>query len=73
MLAQIILIIVSVLLIATSSIALECYLKNESFVEESAMRSNSKTFLIIMIVTGVLGVVGGGVSFAFQNPAYTRY
>lgn len=67
MIAQIIIILVSVFLIATSAIALECYSKNENFWKDSELRTNSRSFIIFMIVVGSLGIIGSAVSFAFTG------
>lgn len=63
MIAQIILIIVSVLLIATSAVALECYTKNESFWRGDKTKEGSRIFIIFMIVLGSLSILGSFGSF----------
>lgn len=63
MIAQIILLLVFSLLIATSAIALECYSNNQSFWKNDQRKQTSRSFLIFMIVLASLGIIGTIVSF----------
>lgn len=60
MIAEIFLIIVSILLIAASAIGIDCYEKNKSFWEDDSTRKNSRIFLIVAIVVAFLSMVLGG-------------
>ena len=58
MFAEILIILMSIFMITTASIGVECY--NKAKLDSNDTRKNTKNFLIVMIVFGILGVFGGG-------------
>lgn len=57
-LAAISMIVVAIFTIATSSIAIECYNKNESFSQE---KTTNKNFVIVTLVIAILAILSGSV------------
>ncbi len=69
MYAQLLVVLISVFLIATAAIGLECYSKNKTFWEDSDLRKGSRNFLIFMIVVSAVGILGGIGTLAYQAKA----
>jgi hypothetical protein len=61
---KVITLIVSVFLIATTAIAMECYNKNTSW---SNSKKTNYNFLIFMIVSAVLSFVAAGAAIAITK------
>lgn len=67
MFAEILIILMSIFLITTASIGVECY--NTAKLNKNDTRKNTRNFLIVMIVFGILGLFGGGTMMYINGKA----